>query len=325
MKLPWTEKHRPAVLDDVVGNAAIVGVFKTFVATQSMPNLVISGAPGIGKTTTTFCFIRTFLRPQEGGEEEGRTENLLKVTRESVLELNASDERGIDVVRTKIKAFLQKKLSTESYKFVILDESDAMTNAAQQAMRRLMEKHSKECRFVLICNDLSKINDALQSRCAMLKFEPLSRDDLETIARKVCAKEGFRITGEAVEMVIASSNNDARQLLNTLQTASHLASGGRVLDDWAISKSTSVPPLTLTQKLMDLISQKNFDGALDCADAIFDDGYSYEDVIKTLFKNARRNGDIAVMEVIGMYVMRISEGCGSRLQFYSLIHEMLSQ
>ena len=160
------EKHRPEFLHEIVGNSEAVSRLQAIAAVGNLPNIILAGPPGIGKTTSVLCLAREML-----GDSY----------KNAVLELNASDARGIDVVRNKIKMFAQKKVTLPPgrHKLIILDEADSMTAAAQQALRRTMEIFSNTTRFALACNNSTKIIEPIQSRCAVLRYTRLS--DAEVI------------------------------------------------------------------------------------------------------------------------------------------------
>merc|ERR1719156_213383 len=172
----WLEKYRPILFDDVVGNKAAIQVLRAHASGGTFPHLLLSGPPGCGKTTVVHCLAREHL-----GEHYS----------EACIELNASDDRGIDVVREKIKGFAQQKVTLPEGKFkgIILDEADSMTGAAQQAMRRTMELYSPTTRFALACNISSKIIDPIQSRCAILRFSRISEDEMVARLTRILEKE----------------------------------------------------------------------------------------------------------------------------------------
>ena len=175
----WVEKYRPKTLDDLVGNDDAVDRMRTMVRSGFMPNLIFSGPPGCGKTSAIGVLARELL-----GDKY----------KEAVLEMNASDERGIDVVRNKIKMFAQKKvtLAPGRTKLVILDEADSMTTAAQQAMRRTMEIYSATTRFALACNTSEKVIEPIQSRCAIVRFGKLT--DAQVLKRLMTVVEAEKVT-----------------------------------------------------------------------------------------------------------------------------------
>ena len=165
LELPFVEKYRPVVLADIVGNSETVERLKVIAEEGNMPNLIIAGPPGTGKTTSVTCLARAMLGP---------------AYKEALLELNASDDRGIEVVRNKIKMFAQKKVTLPPgrHKIIILDEADAMTKGAQQALRRTMEIYSATTRFALACNNSTKLIEPIQSRAAILRYTKLSNEEV---------------------------------------------------------------------------------------------------------------------------------------------------
>ncbi|CAA3009410.1 Replication factor C subunit 2 [Olea europaea subsp. europaea] len=164
-EIPWVEKFRPTKVADIVGNEDAVARLQVIARDGNMPNLILAGPPGTGKTTSILALAHELLGPNY---------------REAVLELNASDDRGIDVVRNKIKMFAQKKVTLPPgrHKIIILDEADSMTSGAQQALRRTMEIYSNSTRFALACNTSSKIIEPIQSRCALVRFARLSDQEI---------------------------------------------------------------------------------------------------------------------------------------------------
>ncbi|KAI5382193.1 Subunit of heteropentameric Replication factor C (RF-C) [Lathyrus oleraceus] len=176
--VPWVEKYRPSKVVDIVGNEDAVSRLQVIARDGNMPNLILSGPPGTGKTTSILALAHELLGPNY---------------REAVLELNASDDRGIDVVRNKIKMFAQKKVTLPPgrHKVVILDEADSMTSGAQQALRRTIEIYSNSTRFALACNTSSKIIEPIQSRCAIVRFSRLS--DQEILGRLMVVVQAEKV------------------------------------------------------------------------------------------------------------------------------------
>lgn len=201
----WTEKFRPKTFDEVKGQEEIVKRVRAFVEKKNMPHVLFAGPAGIGKTTLSLVIARAFF-----GEQ----------WHENFLELNASDERGIDVVRVKVKDFARTKaLGDVPFKIIYLDECDALTKEAQQALRRTMENYTSTCRFILSCNYSSKIIDPIQSRCTVFRFKPLKKDEIITIIDHIVAEEGLSIDEEAKAAVFEVSGGDVRRLENILQSS----------------------------------------------------------------------------------------------------------
>ncbi|KAL6860424.1 Subunit of heteropentameric Replication factor C (RF-C) [Amphichorda felina] len=221
--LPWVEKYRPVTLDDVSGHQDILSTINKFIDTNRLPHLLLYGPPGTGKTSTILALARRIYG----------TANM----RQMVLELNASDDRGIDVVREQIKTFASTKQifsmagsrggsggpSVAGYKLIILDEADAMTNTAQMALRRIMEKYTVNTRFCIIANYAHKLSPALLSRCTRFRFSPLKEGDIRQLVEKVVEEESVNIGAEAVDALVKLSRGDMRRALNVLQ-ACHASS-----------------------------------------------------------------------------------------------------
>lgn len=201
----WTEKYRPKTFEEIKGQKEIVSRVKAFVHKKNMPHLLFSGPAGVGKTTLALVIVRQFF-----GEE----------WRENFLELNASDERGIDVVRQKVKDFARTKaIGDVPFKIIYLDESDALTKEAQQALRRTMENYTQTTRFILSCNYSSKIIDPIQSRCTVFRFKPLSKEEIIGIAKGIAVKEGIKITEKGYDALYYVSGGDVRRLENLMQSS----------------------------------------------------------------------------------------------------------
>src|SRR5579872_4677308 len=212
----WVEKYRPMKLSEIVNQKEVIGSLKALLKNISeMPHLMFSGSAGVGKTTAALCIAREVL-----GDS----------WREYTLELNASDERGINMVRERVKKFARfSGLDTKiPFKLVILDEADEMTSDAQTALRRIIEDTSAHCRFIMIANNVSKIIEPLQSRCAVFKFTRISEEEVIDYLEEICKKEKLKYTKEGLKTLYSYSEGDMRHSINMLQAAASL---GTVSDD----------------------------------------------------------------------------------------------
>ncbi len=204
----WTEKYRPKDFSSIKGQTHIIDKVKAFVEMKNMPHLLFAGPAGIGKTTLSLVVARQLFGDQ---------------WHHNFLELNASDERGIDVVRNKVKDFARTKaLGDVPFKIIYLDECDALTKEAQQALRRTMENYTKTCRFILSCNYSSKIIDPIQSRCLVFKFKPLSKEEIFSIIEKIAKDEKLEISSSAKDALFSACGGDCRRVENILQSAASL-------------------------------------------------------------------------------------------------------
>jgi len=241
--LPWIERYRPKVLGDLVAQDSIVSTIRNLVDANRLPHLLFYGPPGTGKTSTILCVAREMY-----GEK----------IKTMVLELNASDARGIDVVRNEIQSFAgTRKLFSSGTKLIILDECDNMTRDAQMALRRVIEKYSANARFCLICNYASKLIPALQSRCTRFRFAPLKQHLVIGRVKEIVAAENVELDDDGLKAVLRLGKGDMRKILNILQSTA-LAHGQRVTED-AVYRCTGMPTET------DIKS---------CSEALFNSGVS---------------------------------------------------
>jgi len=206
VQLPWVEKYRPASLEDLVAHEDIVSILTRLIDNDNLPHLLLYGPPGTGKTSTIVAAAKRMY----GSTAAYKT---------MALELNASDTRGIDVVRNEIKEFAgTRQLFHKGIKLIVLDEADAMTNDAQFALRRVIEKYTKNARFCLICNYVSKIIPALQSRCTRFRFAPLKQEQIRSRLVEVADAEKVNYTADGIQSILALSGGDMRRVLNLLQS-----------------------------------------------------------------------------------------------------------
>ncbi|CAI1706084.1 hypothetical protein SEUBUCD646_0O00660 [Saccharomyces eubayanus] len=307
LQLPWVEKYRPQVLSDIVGNKETIDRLQQIAKDGNMPHMIISGMPGIGKTTSVHCLAHELLGSSYG---------------DGVLELNASDDRGIDVVRNQIKHFAQKKLHLPQgkHKIIILDEADSMTAGAQQALRRTMELYSNSTRFAFACNQSNKIIEPLQSRCAILRYSKLSDEDVLKRLLEVIKLEDVKYTNDGLEAIIFTAEGDMRQAINNLQST--VAGHGLVNADNVFRIVDSPHPLIVKKMLL----ATNLDDSINILRTdLWKKGYSSIDIVTTSFRvtknltQVKESVRLEMIKEIGLTHMRILEGVGTYLQLASML------
>ncbi|KAH9081671.1 P-loop containing nucleoside triphosphate hydrolase protein [Lactarius deliciosus] len=308
-ELPWVEKYRPHVLDDIVGNSDTISRLKVIAKDGNVPHLIISGMPGIGKTTSIHCLAHQLL-----GD----------AYKEGVLELNASDERGIDVVRNKIKSFAQKKVTLPPgrHKIVILDEADSMTAGAQQALRRTMEIYSNTTRFCLACNMSNKIIEPIQSRCAILRYAKLTDREILQRLLEICAEEKVEYNDDGLTALIFTSEGDMRQAINNLQST---WSGFSFVSGDNVFKVCDQPHPIIVQSIIRSCSKGDIENSVIKLQELWDQGYSAVDIIVTIFRVVKTFDELPeytkleYIKEIGFTHMRILEGLGTLIQLGGLM------
>ena len=304
----WTEKYRPKNLSEVVGQAHAVERLKAYVETNNMPHLLFTGPAGVGKTTCALAMAKEMF----GDDWKG-----------NFIELNASDERGIDVVRGKIKEFARTApLGGAEFKIIFMDEADALTSDAQAALRRTMEKYSKICRFILSCNYSSKIIDPIQSRCAVFRFKPLTTEDLRGYLQRIINNEQVDIDEEAIEGLVHVARGDMRRAVNSLQVAASL---NKHIDMDTIYQISGMANPEEVRKMLELALGGNFIGARDRLDDIMVTyGLSGQDIIRQIhssfFDLSISDSDkVRLMDKTGEIEFRIVEGSNERIQLEALL------
>ena len=309
---PWTEKYRPQHLSEVVGQKDTVSILKAYVKEKNMPNLLFAGPPGIGKTTAALALARDLY-----GENY----------RESILELNASDERGIDVVRGKIKDFARTVSLTEvPFKIIFLDEADSLTNDAQNALRRTMELYVNVTRFILSANYSSKIIEPIQSRCSVFRFRPLSETEVKEMLERVAHGEKLKLDKEAIDALLYVSEGDMRRAINSLQGA---ALNTEHITAEAVYKSSARAEPGEVKEMMELALGRKFTEARKkLHQLMINYGMSGEDVLLQMYRTIDKlevseREKVTIMDKIGEYNFRLVEGANEMLQIEALLAQLL--
>jgi replication factor C subunit 2/4 len=312
--LPWVEKYRPVNLDDIIGNKPIIQNFKNIVEKGNVPHMLLVGRPGLGKTTGVTCLARAIL-----GDKLS----------EAFLELNASDKRGIDIVRGNIVNFCQKKVTfeqgVEKQKIIFLDEFESMTLPAQQALRRIIEVHSKTTRFVLACNDASTVTDAIQSRCLVLQFSKVNQKEISGLLCRIADAEGLKYDKNAIKEISMAADGDVRSAINYLQRVYNTY---KVVNLDNVTTIIDKPNHVTMSQLLKVVIEKKFENAKPIVDELINKGYYGLDVVRSLFKVIREydmNDQLRLkyMSMMGNTEINLIQGGDEYLQILSLISKMI--
>ena len=298
----WTEKYRPKTLAEVVGQKHVTARLESYVRSRSMPHLLLTGPAGTGKTTCSLALARELFGDNWRG---------------NFIELNASDERGIDVVRGKIKEFARTAPIGAEFKIIFMDEADALTSDAQAALRRTMEKYSGICRFILSCNYSSKIIDPIQSRCAVMRFKPLTTDDIRGFLTRIVTEENVDIDPDALEGLVRIAHGDMRRAVNSLQVAASL---GRRIDLDLVYQTAGMANPDAVKAMMETALGGNFIQARNQLDDLMvTNGLSGQDVVKQIHSSIFDLGvsdydKVKMVDKCGEVEFRIVEGSNDRIQ-----------
>ena len=310
--LPWTEKYRPKNLDEVYGQKEVIKSLKAFVKSKNMTNILFAGPPGIGKTTCALAMAAELF----GENLQG-----------NFVDLNASDERGIGVVRGKIKNFARTApIGNIRLKIIFLDEADSLTPDAQSALRRTIERYSHICRFILSVNYSSKIIEPIQSRCAVFRFRPIKGEDIKRYIQKIAFKENLEITSDGFDTIIFIARGDLRKAINILQIGASL--NKKITADLLYETSSTAKPEDVKNVINSALSGDFIAARNQLYDLLIKYGLSGEDIIKqihhTIFDLAISDeSKVRLIEKTGETEFRLVEGSNEHIQLEALLAQFM--
>ena len=315
----WIEKYRPVRLDQVAGQEDTIERLKSYVATKNLPHLLFSGPPGVGKTASAVSIAREIF-----GED---------LWRENFTELNASDERGIDIVRTKIKNFAKTApIGGAGFKIIFLDEADALTSDAQAALRRTMERFSSNCRFILSCNYSSKIIEPIQSRCAVYRFRRLSNEAIRERLEYIAKDQSLTITEDGYEALIYVAQGDMRKAVNSLQAAAFIDTEKPISRETIYRTTATANPEDI-KSMIETALLGNFRAARkELNRLLYEEGLSGEDIVGQIYRVISEMDNrtvldlglserriVELIDIVGEIDFRLTEGASEKIQLEALL------
>ncbi|MFX1236304.1 MAG: replication factor C small subunit [Promethearchaeota archaeon] len=307
---PWVEKYRPRILSAIVNQIGIIKRLKQFVKDVSMPHLIFAGPAGTGKTTAALAMVRELYG-------RGMSPN------NTYLELNASDARGIDVIRTYIKDFAKTRPpSGIPFKILILDEADNMTAPAQQALRRTMEKYTPNCRIILICNYSNKIIPPIQSRCVVFRFSSLKNDDIKQRLKFISSKEGINVSPNGLNALVEVSRGDCRRAVNYMQSCGTISN--KIDQEIVFRVAGEVPPDKI-REILEFAFQGKLQMSLKLLNELIKNyGLSGTNIIKNIHReiydlDTTEDLKIELTKLLAEFEYRLSQGATEEIQLQALL------
>jgi len=312
IKPPWVEKYRPKFAHEILLDPFIKEKIDNILLSKSIPNMIITGEPSVGKTSTILCLAKEIYNETEFNN--------------NVLELNASDDRGLLIINNTILPFCKKKINNNHYKLVILDEADSITNKAQNLLANIIAEYKKNTRFVFICNDCSQIIESIQSRCMIIKYTKINKYNLFNKIKDICIKENYNYTDEGIDTLLFISDNDIRQAINNLECIYYSST---VLSSDNVYLLIDQPKPFYIDTILNFCLNGKLQDAIKIIINLTEKGYTPNDILLTFMKclienkldNNTFNKDtiLKIYEIISLSYIRVNAGIDTLLQLCGCI------
>jgi replication factor C subunit 2/4 len=313
IKIPWVEKYRPKESNEIILDPFIKQKIDKILETKSIPNMIITGEPGTGKTSTIICLAKEIYNND--------------TFKENVLELNASDDRGLSIINNTILPFCKKKTKNNIIKLVILDEADSITTKAQNLLSNIIAEYRKNTRFVFICNDCSQIIESIQSRCMIIKYAKISKDDLYEKIEYICKMENIKYKEDGINALLFLSDYDIRQSINNLECIYY---SEKEFNEQSVYQILDKPKPIYMDEILNYCIDHQLDKAIEVVTELYYKGYTPNDILLTFMKCLMESENtkiehekvLEIYEIISLTYIRINGGIDTLLQLCGCISKI---
>ena len=312
INIPWVEKYRPSKINDIVLNKFIKTKLLKIIERKIVPNMIITGEPGTGKTSTIICLLK-----------ELYNENIYK---DNILELNASDDRGLSIINNIILPFCKKKTDKDVSKIIVLDEADSITTKAQNLLSNIIVEHSKKNKFIFICNECSKINESIQSKCIMIQFPKLNKSKVKSKILNICKAENIEYDDKGIEALLFVSNYDIRVCINNLECIHH---SYKKINESTVYDFIDKPKPVYIEKIIRLIFDRKYKESINIIKDLYEKGYSPNDILLTFMNHLldekfqlEEEIKLKIYEIVSLSYIKVNDGIQTLLQLCGCISKI---